>query len=68
MKTDQADFIAKLLQIEEQANAAQAELPPGLASTRMQHIVVLAKTLRGRLEFGGASVVGPRTSARARSG
>jgi hypothetical protein len=47
-----ADFIAKLRQIEEQANAAIAELAPSVSRTRLQHIVVLAKTLRGRLEFG----------------
>ena len=46
------DFIVKLRQIEEQANAAIGELAPGLSRTRLQHIVVLAKTLRGRLEFG----------------
>src|SRR5688572_20928534 len=51
------DFVAKLNQIEEQANAAIAELPAGLLKTRMQHIVVLAKTLRGRLEFGAVAVV-----------
>ena len=47
-----ADFIAKLRQIEEQANAAIGDLAPGVSRTRLQHIVVLAKTLRGRLEFG----------------
>ena len=46
------DFIAKLRQIEEQAHAAIAELEPSVSRTRLQHIVVLAKTLRGRLEFG----------------
>ena len=46
------DFIAKLRQIEEQANEAIGELEPSLSRTRLQHIVVLAKTLRGRLEFG----------------
>jgi hypothetical protein len=56
MTSEHADFIAKLRQIEEQANALCAEIAPGLASTRAQHIVVLAKTLRGRLEFGGASI------------
>jgi hypothetical protein len=57
MTTDHADFIAKLRQIEEQANALGAEIAPGLARTRVQHILVLAKMLRGRLEFGGASIV-----------
>lgn len=56
MSTDSADFIAKLRQIEEQANCAYAELSPGLSQTRLQHIVVLAMTLRGRLEFGPAVV------------
>jgi hypothetical protein len=54
--TDQVDFIAKLRQIEEQAHALSAELAPGLSKTRFQHIIVLAKTLRGRLEFGGCSI------------
>jgi hypothetical protein len=53
-----ADFIAKLRQIEEQANAAIAELAPGVSRTRVQHIVVLAKTLRGRVEFGSVAIVG----------
>src|SRR5688572_367334 len=41
--TDKADFIAKLLQIEEQANLAGAELAPGLLRSRLQHMSVLAK-------------------------
>jgi hypothetical protein len=57
MTADHADFIAKLRQIEEQANALGAEVAAGLPRTRLQHIVVLAKMLRGRLEFGGASIV-----------
>jgi hypothetical protein len=52
-----ADFIAKLRQVEELANAAIAELTPGVAQTRVQHIVVLVKTLRGRLEFGSVALV-----------
>ncbi|HEU5176158.1 MAG TPA: hypothetical protein VFU24_01790 [Burkholderiales bacterium] len=52
-----ADFIAKLRQIEELANAVVAELTPGVAHTRVQHIVVLVKTLRGRLEFGSLALV-----------
>ena len=57
MTTESADFIAKLRQIEEQAHSANAELAPGLSRTRLQHIVVLAMTLRGRLEFGPMAVV-----------
>lgn len=56
MGTESTDFIAKLRQIEEQANSAYAELGPGLCRTRLQHIRVLAMTLRGRLEFGSAVV------------
>ena len=56
MGADSTDFIAKLRQIEEQANCAYAELGPGLCGTRLQHIVVLAMTLRGRLEFGSAVI------------
>ena len=51
------DFIIKLRQIEEQANAAIGELGACVARTRLQHIVVLAKTLRGRLEFGALALV-----------
>ena len=57
MTGDQLDFIGKLYQIEEQANAFSAELAPGLAKARLQHIVMLAKALRGRLEFGGCTIV-----------
>ncbi len=57
MSDEKADFVAKLRQIEEQANATGVELGPGIAKTRLQQIVVLAKTLRGRLEFGGLTLV-----------
>jgi hypothetical protein len=57
MTGEQLDFISKLNQIEEQANAFSAELGPGLAKARLQHIVMLARALRGRLEFGGCSIV-----------
>ena len=52
-----ADFIAKLRQIEEQANAVIAELSPCVSRTRVQHIVLLAQTLRGRLEFGSVALI-----------
>jgi hypothetical protein len=56
---DQSDFIAKLRQIEELASVVHAEIPQSrlMWRTRIQHIVVLAKTLRGRLEFGSIAVV-----------
>ena len=62
-----ADFIAKLRQVEELANAVVAELSPGVAHTRVQHIVVLVKTLRGRLEFGNVAAR-QRAASRVRSG
>jgi hypothetical protein len=46
MNKEQADFAAKLLQIEEQANSALQELPAGLVKNRVQHIAVVARMLR----------------------
>ena len=59
MTAHNADFIAKLRQIEELAAAVHGELPQSLLllRTRIQHIVVLTKTLRGRLEFGPMAIV-----------
>lgn len=57
MTDEKSDFIAKLRQMEEQANLGAAGLPPGLLRSRLQHIAVLAKTLRGRLEPAGVSIV-----------
>jgi hypothetical protein len=58
MTAHNVDFIAKLRQIEELANVLHADLPPSLLMlrTRIQHIVVLARTLRGRLEFGALAI------------
>ena len=68
MNADHSDFIAKLRQIEELAGVVHAELPQSRMTwrTRIQHIVVLAKMLRGRLELGSvalAPVVPPPTVA-----
>ena len=57
MNPDSADFVEKLRNMEEQANAVSAEVEPGLARTRLLHIVVLAQTLRVRLQFGRVAVV-----------
>lgn len=65
MTQDNVDFITKLRQIEEHANSAHAELVPGLNKNRVQHIAVLAKTLRGRLELGITAVVRVEPGARA---
>ena len=58
------DFIAKLQQIEELAHALGTELGTSLARTRTQHIVLLARSLRGRLEYGGMSVLRSDAAAR----
>jgi hypothetical protein len=59
MSADNADFIAKLRQIEDLAAVAHDDLPKSLLRlrTRVQHIVVLAKMLRGRLELGPLAVM-----------
>ena len=59
MTADNADFIAKLRQIEELAAEVHGLLPQAqlLLRTRVQHILVLAKTLRGRLELGTVAMV-----------
>ena len=59
MTAPNADFIAKLSQMEELANTVDGELPETLLllKTRSQHIVVLAKNLRARLEFGSIAIV-----------
>lgn len=62
---ENADFIQKLQQIEEQAHALAVALGESLARTRAQHIVLVARSLRGRLEFGGLSVLPRGAAARA---
>ena len=62
---ENADFIAKLQQIEELAHALSTELGTSLARTRTQHIVLLARALRGRLEYGGLSVLRSDAAPRA---
>jgi len=57
MAGEKTDFVNKLLQIEEQANALSADLALSLTRARLQHIIVLAKTLRSRLELGSVTLV-----------
>jgi len=57
MPGEKTDFVNKLLQIEEQANALSADLALSLTRARLQHIIVLAKTLRSRLELGSVTLV-----------
>jgi hypothetical protein len=72
MTEESADFIDKLRQIEEQVNLINAELPHNPLRARLQHIAILAKALRGRLELGVVSIVragpgAPPTGERERS-
>jgi hypothetical protein len=53
--TENADFIAKLRQIEEMANALGAQLGEH-TKTRAQHIAILARLLRARLEFANLGI------------
>jgi len=55
MTEERDDFAAKLLQIEEQANMALVDLPAGLTRDRVQHIAIVARMLRYRLDV--ASIV-----------
>ena len=47
---ENADFIAKLQQIEEHGQRARRAAGTQHAKTRAQHIAILARALRGRLE------------------
>ena len=59
MTAHNADFIGKLLQVEQLADTVNGESPETLLllKTRVQHIVVLARNLRARLEFGSIAIV-----------
>lgn len=61
---ENAEFIARLQQIEELAHSLGAELQTQQARTRAQHIAILARSLRGRLELGRARVLSDDTGSR----
>jgi len=58
------DFAAKLLQIEEQANMALVDLPAGLTRDRVQHIAIVARMLRYRLDVVSIAVLPSADSSR----
>lgn len=58
------DFAAKLLQIEEQANMALNDLPAGLTRDRVQHIAIVARMLRYRLDVAAIVVLPSPDSSR----
>lgn len=53
---EQADFEAKLRQIEELALVAGSHLPDGPTKATFRQIVLLAKVLRQRLDLGIAAI------------
>jgi hypothetical protein len=53
---ENADFAAKLHEIEALANALSAELGTQIARTRALHIAILARSLRARLASQGPSI------------
>ena len=54
---EQADFLAKLRQIEEAALVGGSDLKDGgPAKNQFRHIALLARTLRSRLEMGLAVI------------
>ena len=64
MNEEREDFGAKLLQIEEQANMALQDLEPGLTRDRVQHIAIVARMLRYRLDVVSIAVLPNRGSSR----
>ena len=64
MNEEHEDFAAKLLQIEEQANQALNDLPAGLTRDRVQHIAIVARMLRYRLDVTAIVVLPSRDSSR----
>lgn len=64
MNEEHEDFAAKLQQIEEQANMALNDLPAGLTRDRVQHIAIVARMLRYRLDVTAIVVLPNRDSSR----
>ena len=64
MNDERDDFAAKLLQIEEQANMALQDLEAGLTRDRVQHIAIVARMLRYRLDVASVVVLPSRGSSR----
>lgn len=50
MAAEAENLVVKLREIEEQANLAMQEIPHGLTYSRVQHILILARFVRMRLQ------------------
>ena len=66
MTEERDDFAEKLQQIEEQANMALQDLPSGLTRDRVQHIAIVARMLRYRLDVASIVILPNPDSARRR--
>ena len=64
MTEERDDFAEKLQQIEEQANMALQDLPSGLTRDRVQHIAIVARMLRYRLDVASIVVLANPDSSR----
>ena len=64
MTEERDDFAEKLQQIEEQANMALQDLPSGLTRDRVQHIAIVARMLRYRLDVASIVVLPNPDSSR----
>jgi hypothetical protein len=64
MTEERDDFAEKLQQIEEQANLALQDLPSGLTRDRVQHIAIVARMLRYRLDVASVVVLPNPDSSR----
>ena len=63
MDRDQEDFAAKLTLIDREANLVLEDSPPDAARERVQHIAMLARLLRLRLDVA-SSVILPAQAVR----
>ena len=63
MDRDQEDFAAKLTLIDREANLVLEDSPPGAARERVQHIAMLARLLRLRLDVA-SSIILPAQAVR----
>lgn len=59
---EREDFAAKLALIEQQADLAAADLPPSIVRDRIQHIAVVARLLKSRLEVASGLILPPLKS------
>ena len=57
MNEEREDFAAKLTMIEREAKLALEDLPPSVIRDRVQHIAIVARLLRARLDIVSSIVL-----------